>query len=152
MKRSYINLITVLLIFVECVFTFLSLNEKYVYINSTLQDKYVILMIIFYMGSVIASGIYWVGFHPSIEYKRSMKEHYEKVFKFQSFNCIYTYHFLAFTIISFALNDWPWVIMGLALFVLWNYVRVKQNTYAEEYNLEVAKQNARHKPTVVLDD
>lgn len=151
MKHSYINLITVLLILVEFLFTFITLNEKYVYINSTLQDKYVILMIVFYIGFTVASFIYWIG-HPSREYISLIKEHYKKVFKFKSFNFIYTYHFLAFAIISFALNSWPWVIIGLALFAFWNYVRVKQNTYAEEYELDVAKENARHKPTVVLDD
>lgn len=152
MKRSYINLLTVLLILVESIFVFLTVNEKYVFVNATLQDKYVIVMIIFYMASVVGTGIYWIGLHPSLEYKRSMKEHYEEVYQFQSFNFMYTYHFLAFAIISFVFNDWPWVIMGIALFATWNYVRVKQNSYAEEHDLEVAKQQARHKPTVVLNN
>lgn len=151
MKRSYINLITVILIFIEIIFAFYSLNEMYVYINQTLQTKYVVVMIIAYMASSVFTMGYWIHY-PELDSTRKIDLHLSEVYKYESFNFIYTYHFIVFAALCFFCNNWPFLIMSVIMFAVWNYVRVSQNERADAHNLEVAKENAKKKPTVVLND
>lgn len=151
MKRSSFVGLTLSLIGIEIAYSIAHLNNIHHFFSGALQDKYFILFVLSYIGTVMFSAGYFVFSMPSFEYKRSMKEHFDTVYGRKSFNFLYSYHFLVFAAVSFYGDAWPYFIMGTALWVFWNWVRHKQNTYADEYELERKKEEAKHKPTVVLD-
>lgn len=151
MKRSTFLGITLALIAVEIAYTTASLNETYQFMNGVLQNKYYALFSISYIGFVLFSGWFFTFSVPTLEYKRQVHGYFEEVFGQEKYSFLYTYHFLAFAVATFYLSAWPYFIMSTVMWLFWTWVRAKQNDYAEEYELERKKEEAKHKPTVVLD-
>ncbi len=151
MKRSTLLSITLSLMTVEIAYTVAHLNEMYQFMNGVLQSKYYALFAISYVGFCLFSAWYFTFSVPALEYKRNMVAHFEDVYGKERFSFIYTYHFLAFAIASFYMSAWPYFIMSVGLWLFWTWVRTKQNDYADEYELERKKEEAKQKPTVVLD-
>ena len=148
MKRSTFFTITLVLICIEILYTFYNMNNLYHFVDFTIQRKYRVLSKVLYSLFIIVSLIYFVN-QP--EGKSFKKEHYDNVFGRKKFNIIYSYHFLIFAVVSFVASAWPWFAMGSLMFILWNWIRVKQNDYADVYELELAKENAKRKTTVTLE-
>lgn len=151
MKRSTLGYISLALFAVEVSVAVSSLNDIYKFLNGVLQAKYYALFAISYVGFSLFSLWYFTFSVPKLEYKRSVKEHFQGIYGEKKFSIIYTLHFLLFAVASFYTDAWPYFIMSVGLWIFWTWVRSKQNSYADEYELIRKKEEAKHKPTVVLD-
>lgn len=147
MKRSNIVLFTTIIAIIEVILVCVGANEKYRFVNSTLEFKYGVMCIIAYVGATIASVWHLIMNVDNSE--RETRSKYLESFGTEHVNFLFTYHFLLFSVLCFALDMWPWSIMGAIMFFVHNYVhRDNQNKYALEYEIEEAKAAAR-KPVVL---
>ncbi|AQW89019.1 putative membrane protein [Erwinia phage pEa_SNUABM_50] len=148
MKKSTIFTIVFLLFTIEVAMSFAQLNKTYHFYAYTIQSKYVVLSVISYLLFTAFSGLYFMNMPDGQNAERT---HYLEVYGPKKFNLLYTYHFIIFTVIMFHVGNWPWTIMGILLFMIWNWIRVKQNNYVTAANLEQLKEAAKQKPTVTLE-
>ncbi len=148
MKRSNIVLFTSLAAVVELIVLGVEFNDKFRFVNSTLELKYWLVCTIMYVSSTILS-VFHLVIHAD-DSERTKKQNYLEAFGTEHVGFMFTYHFLIFAVLCFYVSAWPWCIMGCVMFWVHNYVhRDNQNNYALEYAIEEAKIAAR-KP-VVLD-
>lgn len=151
MKRSMFVYITLALLSIEIAYSIAHLNETHHFFNAVLQDKYYALFAVSYVGFMLLSFWYFVFDMPQFHYKRSMREHFDERYGKERFSIFYTLHFFIFAAVTFYSSAWPYFIMSTISWVYWTWVRSKQNDYADEYELERKKEEAKRKPTVVLD-
>ncbi|AFC21938.1 membrane protein [Cronobacter phage vB_CsaM_GAP32] len=152
MKRSTFAGITFVLVLIEIVYAIAQLNEMHHWFNGVLQQKYYVLCLILYIAFVVSSFCYFMFSVPELQYKRSIHIHFGEIYGEKHFNLLYSYHFLAFAAVCFYVDSWHYFFMSVGAWVLWNWVRTKQNSFADEYQLERKKEEAKKKTTVVLDD
>lgn len=152
MKRSTFIGLTLFLITIEISYSIASLNEMYKFLNGVLQLKYYILFLISYVGMILFSAWYFIFGLPEIYRSTYMKEHFLKIYGKKKYNILYTLHFISFSCMAFYLNSWHYFCMSLGLWIFWSWIRNKQNNYAEKYEIESLKEEAKNKPTVILDN
>lgn len=141
MKKSTIVNISSVLVLCEIVISFYCLNKKYQFCAYTIQLKYLVLTRLVYLIFYVFSIVY-VGFINKV--------HFLKCYGTYTFNFLYTWHFIIFTAIMFHAECWVWSFVGIILFIIWNWVRCKQNEYAYAMNLIKLKELGKKKPIVVL--
>lgn len=147
MKRSNIVLFTSLAAVVELIVLGVEFNDKFRFVNSTLELKYWLVCTIMYVGATILSVFHLVTHADDSE--RTKKQNYLEAFGTEYVSFLFTYHFLLFAVLCFYVSAWPWCIMGCIMFWVHNYVhRDNQNNYALEYAIEEAKIAAR-KPVIL---
>ncbi len=148
MNRSNIVLFTSLAAIIELIVLGVEFNDKFRFINSTLEFKYWLMCTIMYVGATVIS-VFHLIYHCDAG-EGTIKRKYLEAFGTEHVGFMFTYHFLLFAMLCFYLSAWPWCIMGCIMFWVHNYVhRDNQNTYALDYAIEEAKIAAR-KP-VILD-
>jgi hypothetical protein len=147
MNRSNIKLFTILAFIIEMIILIVEFNEKYRFVNSTLEFKYWLTCTVLYVALTVLS-IFFVAV-TSDNSAQEVRRMYLEILGTEHVNFMYTYHFIFFAALCFYLSAWPWCIMGIILFWAHNYVhRDNQNKYALEYEIEAAKIEAR-KPVII---
>lgn len=142
MKRSNMVLGTSLLAITELIMLGVMFNEKFRFIESTLEFKYQLVCFITYVCSTGISFIHLVMNYD--DHSSTKKENYLKTFGKEHVNFMFTYHFLIFAVLCFYLNAWLWCIMGCLMFWIHNYIhRDNQNNYSLMYAIEEANISAR---------
>ena len=147
MKRSNIVMFTSLAAIVELIVLGVEFNEKFRFLNSTLEFKYWLVCTILYVGATVLSVFHLVTIAD--DGPNTKRKKYLEAFGQERVGFLFTYHFLLFAVLCFYVSAWPWCIMGCLMFWVHNYVhRDNQNKYALEYEIEEAKIQAR-KPVVL---
>ncbi len=145
MKKSSFAMFTCFMILVEVVYSVYAVNTELHFWKLTLQDKYVTLLWILYAGCVVWLCI-GLCIIPDIESsEKNKREEYLKLFGKTSYNFVYTYHHVAFAGACFVGSSYVFLIPSVVAFIVYNLVRARQNGYAENYELEAKKEQAKGK-------
>ncbi|SOK58765.1 hypothetical protein [Yersinia phage fHe-Yen9-04] len=144
MKRSNINITILIIVMVEIFLSLIKVNDTYHFVNYSVTNKYIMLLSGTYvLFNIISSFMF---FNISNDKKTMLH-----VYGYNKFSRLYTYHFLIFSFVMFHLESWEFCLMGISLFLMWNYERNKHSEYINKHNIEVLKEEAKHKPVVTLD-
>lgn len=149
MKKSTILQILLLSYFAEALVALSKLNVEYNFLSFQIPEKYELLCLIFL-------AIYQ-GFHFFYILNRgtltpnSTKTHFYETYGTGKYNILYTYPHLLFALMSFQASYYPLAISASCMFIITNMIRSTQNGYADTYELERLKEQAKTKPVVTLD-